>query len=175
MELLKLDNEVQAFPTPACSEIPEFKEVIEKEDNPAVHLAYIYHMNSKDSPYVNYSSRMREEEVKSDLYGDKNREPPEHVKKAEEKYVDLTTTPEQRLLESAIDTIYKYIDYFDDIDPTERDDNNKPVYKMKDVTRVMEKLPGVVDTLEDLRDRVDKGEGSSGEIRGDVELTEYNK
>lgn len=177
MKLLKLSEsgKVSAYPHPAATEIPEFKNLIDKADKPERVLAYIFHMHNTDSPYTNFGSEQKEKRIKEDLFGDEDWSEPEYVKKASEKYVELIKSPEERLLESAIDQVYEYRKYFNAVDATETDENGKLKWKMKDVTRVMEKLPGVVDTLEDLRDRVEKGEDSQGNIRGGVEPSKYNK
>jgi len=173
--LLNIDGTIKAFPNPEATQIGEFETLIEEADKPERVLAYIYHMESNESAYINYSSEMKPKEIKKDLFGDEEWEEPDYVREARQKYIELTKTPEQRLLEKAVDSVYKLIDYLDEFDPTERDENNKLVWKTKDYIRNMEKLSGVVDSLEDLRERVDKGEGSKGDIRGGVELTEYNK
>jgi len=173
--LLDIDGTIKAFPKPEVTQISEFETLIEEADKPERVLAYIYHMENNESAYVNYSSEMKPREIKSDLFGDEEWEEPNYVREAREKYIQLTKTPEQKLLEKAVDSIYKLMDYLDEFNPTERDKNGKLVWKTKDYIRNMEKLSGVVDSLEDLRERVDKGEGSKGDIRGGVELTEYNK
>jgi len=174
-KLLRLENPVKATPHPATTQIKEFKNMLDEVENPVRHLAYIYHMNNPDSSYSGYNDKVREEEVKNDLYGDREYEIPEVVKTAEEKYVELTTTPEERLLRSAVNSIYSLIDYLDEFDPTERDKNDKLVWSTKDYIRNMEKLSSVVETVKDLREKVEKGEKAQGDVRGGVDLTEYNK
>lgn len=174
-QLLKLDNEVQAYPHPAATKIPEFKAVIEECDNAEVMLAYIYHKNHPESPYANYKEDLRLEKVKDDLLDDKNADIPDVVQAADEKYTELTKTPEQKLLEKAVNSIYSLMDYLDAFDPTEKDDNGKLMWSTKDYIRNMEKLNGVVDSVKDLREKVKEGQGTGGDIRGGVELNEYNK
>lgn len=175
MNLLKMDNEVQAQPHPAVTEIPEFKSVIEEFDNAQVMLAYIYLKNDPKSPYRNYDEELKKEKVKEDLFDDEEYEVPETVKKAEEKFIELSTTPEQRMLQKATNSIFSLMDYLDEFDPTETDKNGKLKWSTKDYIRNMEKLPSVVETLRDLREKVDEGEETAGDIRGGVELTKWNK
>lgn len=171
--LLELTDTVKAKPRPEVTEIPEFKELIEEVDKPQRYLAYIHHIHSPNSAYKNYADR--EDKVKEELFGDEDWDIPEVVQEAEEKYKDLCETPEQKLLEKAVKSVYKFMDYLEAFDPTERDENGKLVWKTKDYIRNMEKLSGVVDSLEDLRERVNKGEGSEGDIRGGVKLNQWNR
>lgn len=173
--LLRLENIVKAVPHPATTQIEEFERLLEETENPVRHLAYIYHMYNPESDYSGYSDDLREEEVKNDLYGDKDWEPGDVVLEAERKYQEITETPEQKLLRKAVNSVYKLMDYLDEFDPTERDENGKLVWKTKDYIRNMEKLNSVVDSLEELRERVNKGEDAGGDIRGGVELNEFNK
>jgi len=173
--LLKLDNEIQAQPHPAALQIPEFKSLVDECDNPRVMLGYIYHIHNPESPYSNYEEGMRKEEVKNDLLGDEEADIPDVVKEAEQKYVELTRTPEQKLLDKAVNSIYSLMDYLDAFDPTETDENGKLVWSTKDYIRNMEKLNSVVDSVRDLRDKVEEGEGTGGDIRGGVELSKWNK
>jgi len=177
MKLLKVQegNTVVGEIHPAASKIKEFEDVIEHEDKPERIFAYLFHMYNVDSSYANYGSDMKAEQIKKDLFGDPDWEANEVIQKAEKKYEEMTTTPEQKMLEKATDTIYKLIDYFDEYDPKERDDKGKPLWSTKDLIRNFEKLGGVVDTLEDLRERVDKQEGASGDVRGGVPLNKFNK
>lgn len=178
MKLLKIkksEKSVVADPHPAITEVAEFKDLLEEKDKPRRYLAYIYHMENIESPYTEYGDEKREKEVKYDLFGDENKQMDEIVEKCREKYRELTKTAEEELLESAINNIYSYIKYFNNVDPLETDDNGKLKWKMKDVTRVMEKLPSIVKSLEDLREQVAKGEDTAGEVRGGVEITEFNK
>lgn len=178
MSLLKLaskENVVSATPDPHALEINEFKKVYEEEDKPERIFAYIYNRHNPDSNYFNHSENMREKELKKDLFGDENYTLSDAAKEAEQKYIEITRTPEQKLLEKAVNSVYKLIDYLDAFDPTERDDKGRLMWSTKDYIKNMEKLGGVVDSLEDLRDRVRKGEEAQGKTIGGVKRTKYNK
>ena len=178
MKLLNLastENVVSATPDPHALLIKEFKQVNDKEDKPERIFAYIYHMHNNDSNYANYNSKMREQEIKEDLFGDVKYKLSDIAKEAEDKYIELTTTPEKKLLDSAINTVYKLIDYFEAFEPTERDDRGKLVWNTKDLIKNMGSLKDVVNSLEDLRERVEKGEGQKGKVRGGTTLNKYNR
>lgn len=178
MKLLKLaseENVVSAYPDPHCLQITEFNNLYEQSDKPERLFAYIYNMHDIDSNYLGYNKDERANRIKEDLFGDPNYELSEIAKEAEEKYIELTTSPQQRLLESAISNIYKLIDYFEEFNPTERDDRGKLVWSTKDLIKNMKDLDGVVESLEDLKERVEKGEKQKGKIRGDVQTTKWNR
>lgn len=174
-KLLKLDSEVQAFPHPAATQIDEFSDLIDECDNPEVMLAYIWHKHSPESPYANHKGSERKRQVKKQILGDEDFDIPEVVEKAEDKYVELTETPEQKLLNKAVDSVYKLAEYLEAFDPTETDGNGKLKWSTKDYMRNMEKLPSVVETVKDLREKVQEGQSTKGDIRGGITLNEYNK
>jgi len=178
MKLLNIDsneNKVSAYPDPHALNIKEFKNINEQCDKPERMLAYIYHMYSSESPYAEMSPEAKEQEIKKDLFGDVNRKIPKVVQKGEKKYQTLTTTPEQKLLEKAVKSVYKLMDYLDNFDPIERNADGKLVWSTKDYIRNMEKLGGVVDSLDELRERVKKKDKQKGEVRGDVKINKYNR
>lgn len=173
--LLQIDDTIKGFPKPEVAEIKEFSNLIDKADKPERLLAYIYHMESVDSSYVKYKNQQRDKKVKKDLFGDKEWKEPEYVTEAREKYIELSKSPEELLLEDAIESIHTLRDWLQEFDPTERDENGKLVWKVKDYMRSMEKMPGLIDSLDDLRERVQKGEDSEGDIRGGVKLNQFNR
>ena len=55
------------------------------------------------------------------------------------------------MLSAAQGTVDKFVDYFDHIDPEERDDNTgKPIYKVKDIMAEISSLSKVYDELKTL-------------------------
>jgi len=173
--LLQIDDTIKAFPKPEVVEIKEFKTLIDEADKPERLLAYIYHMESVNSSYTGFVDQERTRQVKSDLFGDEDWKEPDYVTDARKKYIELSKSVEERTLEDAIESVHSLRKWLRDFDPTERDENGNLVWKVKDYMRSMEKMPGLIDTLDDLRERVQKGEDSEGDIRGGVKLNEFNK
>lgn len=72
-----------------------------------------------------------------------------------------------RMLRAAQETVNKFIEYFNDVDPLERDAvTNKPVYKAKDIMAELSNLGKVHDELVDLEGRVKKELTEQSSIRG---------
>ena len=72
-----------------------------------------------------------------------------------------------RLLQAANDMVDKFIDYFKNEDPLERDETtNKPIYKVKDIQAEMKNLIDVHETMIQLENQVKKQIESQSTIRG---------
>ncbi len=75
-----------------------------------------------------------------------------------------------RLLQAAQDTVDKFIDYFHNIDPEERDvQTGKPIYKVKDIIAEISSLSKVHDELKTLESMVKKEIGEASSLRGGYE------
>lgn len=72
-----------------------------------------------------------------------------------------------KMLRAAQETVNKFIEYFTEVDPLERDDQTgKPVYKVKDIMGELTQLGKVHDELKDLENRVKKETAEQSTIRG---------
>ena len=61
----------------------------------------------------------------------------------------------------------KFIDYFDAVDPQERDDQSgKPIWKVKDMQSELANLPKVLDELKEVEQRVKKEMEEQSQLRG---------
>lgn len=73
-------------------------------------------------------------------------------------------------IKTAYKTLEKAKISLDNIDFEERDENNKPIWKVKDVFADIGAIAKIMDTLNDLEDRYKKDQVSSGaKYRGDEE------
>jgi hypothetical protein len=81
-----------------------------------------------------------------------------------------------RLIKAAQDTVDKITDYFDVIiDLNERDPNNKPVFKVKDVMSELKSVSDVVEQLKTLEILYKKEqEVESNGLMGDVQLGAFD-
>ena len=71
-----------------------------------------------------------------------------------------------RLLQAANDMVDKFIDYFHNADPMERDEQTgKPIYKVKDIQAEMKNLVEVHDTMVQLENQVKKQIEGQSSIR----------
>ena len=72
-----------------------------------------------------------------------------------------------RLLHSANSMVDKFIDYFENADPMERDEQTgKPIYKVKDIQAEMKNLIDVHETMVELQKHVKKQLSEKSSIRG---------
>jgi hypothetical protein len=180
IEVLQLEDDVRAYPHPACRDIEEFRVLIERDDTDhsreaARELAYVYHMCDPKSPYADQERNLRKEQVGADLFGDKEYSPEEEVEAAMDKYRALNITESMQLLESARESVHSLREYFEQADFTQRDDNGKLVWKPKDMVRNLEKLGDVVESLKTLKEEVEKEQHSQGDNRGGVKTNKYSK
>ena len=72
-----------------------------------------------------------------------------------------------RLLHSANSMVDKFIDYYENADPMERDEQTgKPIYKVKDIQAEMKNLIDVHETMVELENQVKKQLSEKSSIRG---------
>ena len=61
----------------------------------------------------------------------------------------------------------KFIDYFNNIDPEERDvQTGKPIWKVKDIQTELQNLPKVLDELKQVEQQVKKEMEEQSQLRG---------
>ena len=71
-----------------------------------------------------------------------------------------------KVLQAAQNTVDKFIDYFNNIDPEERDpQTGKPIYKVKDIMAEISSLDKVLEELKTLTDQVKKDISAKSKIR----------
>lgn len=116
MDIFELKDNQVIIKTAALT-IPEFKKIWDGDKSKAKNeafkeFAYIYHCVNYNSPYSNFPEDKKEESIINDIINDKKWKPSKETKEAKEKYIAITQTSKQRLLESAkykIDEIAKYL------------------------------------------------------------------
>ena len=162
-----VDN--KAIPSSYTLMIKEFKCLTGEE------LAFVYFMIDHKSPFAVYEWKQRLDEVKTSIFGEKNKfKPSSKVLSACDKYEKLLETSAVRLLKAAKESIVKLEKYFRDIDLTVLDDNGKPIYHAKDLINNLEKMGRVVDGLTRLEDIVRKEEQAANTNRGGIEVNKYS-
>ena len=74
------------------------------------------------------------------------------------------------MFQAAHNTVIKFIDYFNSIDPQERDPvTGKPIFKVKDIMQEVKGLAEVNDNLKALELQVKKEQSGDGDdVLGDV-------
>ena len=160
IELLILDDDLKAYPNPNVSVIPEFAAILDRGRAVAVkQFAYIFHIEDHSSPYANgyVDAYDRQKAVAKAIFSQDNYTPDATIKKAMEKYRELTKTPMVLLLESANIAILKLRDYFNDLDFTDLDEKSgRMVNDPKKVSDTIKGLGGLVESVRKLEDEVAK-------------------
>ena len=84
------------------------------------------------------------------------------------KYRDLQESMRSiKILHSSQRMVDKFIDYFDTLDPTERDENTgKPMWKVKDIQTEISNIPKVLDELKTVEEMVKKDMQEQSKLRG---------
>lgn len=194
MQLLKLESNLRAYPAPEIAEIEEFRALIRRDrgspgdsqgrskQRAARELAYIYHLNSHDSPYANYAPDIRREHIVRDLFPlDWNWSPDEILEAAEAKYRELTKTHLIRLLDAANLAVIKLTQYFENVSfEPQRIERDGQVFfeeadKAKEVIGNLGNMPKVIASLRTLREEVEREQSESARLKGGVKLNKYNE
>lgn len=72
-----------------------------------------------------------------------------------------------KLLRSSQEMVNKFIDYFHNVDPQERDEmTGKPIWKVKDIQAELTNLPKVIDELKQVEGYVKKEMAEDSKLRG---------
>lgn len=138
-------------------------------------ISYVFHMSDFKSSYASYPENVRREKITAELFKDKKWKPSKLVEEAIVKYRELSITPTMGLVEDAYCLIDKLRTYFRDVDFSETDEQGKPKYSAKDALSNLGNLGKVVDTVNSLKEKVDKEITSKTTVRGQKTLTSYSE
>lgn len=134
-------------------------------------FTYIYLAIDWLSPYTDFLNQEKHQLALKDskLTVDEYNDP--IFRAACRKYKEIQeSTRSIRLLQAAQDTIDKFIDYFHNIDPEERDvQTGKPIFKVKDIMAEVSSLSKVLDELRTLEGMVKKEIAEASSLRGGYE------
>ena len=93
-------------------------------------------------------------------------EPDALVKEAMDLYRYLTQTTASLLLEDTRKAIENLRDLLRDIDLTEKDDKNKPIYTLNSVTSAIKQIPGLTKELLEAEQAMNKDIDDNSRMRG---------
>lgn len=131
-------------------------------------FTYIWLALDWQSVYSNYSEQERHQEALKDsgLSEEEFNDP--NFRAACRKYRALQESNRTiRMLHAAQKTVDKFTDYFENIDPQERDEQTgKPIYKVKDIMAEISQLSKVNDELKILEGQVKKEMAEASQLRG---------
>lgn len=150
-----------------CKEDPNGTQLLRMQRE----LTYIYLMLSWKSPYADYPEADRHKDVMEDagLTEEEFNDP--IFRAACRKYRELQESSiPVKLYNSAKNTIYNMIDYFNSVDPMERDVvTGKPIYKVKDIMAEIGNISDMLEQYKALELQVKKEmTGGQEEVLGDA-------
>lgn len=131
-------------------------------------FTYIWLALDWKSPYSDYSEQERHQEALNDSGITEEEFNNPEFRAACRKYRSLQESNRSiKLLKAAQNTVDKFIDYFNNVDPEERDPmTGKPVFKVKDLIAEITNLSKVNDELNTLENMVKKELQEASIIRG---------
>lgn len=153
-----LDNERNK-----CKEDPEGKYKLRAFRE----FKYIQLAINWQSPYADYAEQERHREAIKDANLTESEWNNPEFRAACRKYRDLQESNRSiKMLQAAQNTVDKFVDYFNNIDPEERDEQTgKPIYKVKDIMAELSSLHKVHEELEILTNAVKKEMSETTAIR----------
>lgn len=177
MRLLNLEDDIRAYPAPEAMEIEVFRAVRDaaKDRTQAVKwFSYIFHMCDVNSPYFKDDEEIRHEILSKDLFNQENWDVPSVVDAAMDRYVEIHETASIRLLRSSMKSVRNLQKYFEEADPTVRDNNGRVVWKAKDIVSNLSKVGDVIEGISDLQEIVEKEQMRQGDNRAGVKTNRYS-
>lgn len=178
-----LDNKIE-LNTPEILLIKEFAELINPKRNICKQdktgkkalrafreFTYIYLAICWKSPYSDYSEQERHQEALKDANMTEEEFNNPEFRAACRKFRELQESNRSiRMLQAAQNTVDNFIEYFNNVvDLAERDNNNKPVFKTKDIISEISSLSKVSEELSILEGQVKKELMETTNIRGGAE------
>ena len=170
MELLSLDNQANLVFNPIILAFPPFYEFYRKDRSANHHemlkiLLYVYLTTDYKSNFImlDEESRHKEALAASDVKPEfaKSKE----VKQLQEFYAKTQENDGIRLYKSARKAVDKLATFMETVDLTELDDNGKLINKPETLIGAIQKMGGMIESLNLLKNQIEK-EQSSSKIRG---------
>ncbi len=159
--------------TPQGLLIPEFKVLWDRDKNRNKEkalrdLSYVYFITDYKSPYAVSapSDDVLSSMVAMDFMKKKKYNPDKEIEAAIKKYKELQFTPSMNLLTASIKTINNLTIYLENVDLQERDKSGKPIYKPSDVTNSLAKIGTIIESLNKVKDQVERETIKIGALRG---------
>jgi hypothetical protein len=170
-------------PNPETLLIPEFKKIWDRDESKDKHIAmmefaYIEFMTSykKSNPYKDYPKDIKEETIIKEVITEKNWTPDAAVKAAMDKIVEIQQEGSitYRYWMSNKEAAEKLIIFFETFDMDERTDKNIPIYKPRDITSALKDARTTLETITDLKKRVEEELFESTKVRGNKEISPFS-
>lgn len=163
--------------------ISEFKYIWERDTSEdksvaMMEFAYIEFMTSfaKSNPYRDYPEETKEETIFKEIIKDKDWKPDEYVKAAMDRIVEFQQEGSitYRYWRSNKDAVEKLIGFFENFDINERNDKGVPIYKPRDITSALKDARSTLETIIDLKKKVEEELFESAKTRGNKEISPFS-
>lgn len=131
-------------------------------------LTYIWLAIDWNSLYKDYSNKERHEEALKDAALTEQEWNDPTFRTACRKYKELQDNIRSiKMLKAAQRATDRFTDYFNNIDPQERDEQTgKPIYKVKDIQTELTNIPALLTSLQELEQQVKKELTEQSKIQG---------
>jgi hypothetical protein len=175
--------------SPYMLQVSEFKELVRRDKGmkgdstgrykkrARAELAYIWLMYNPKSPFLeSYDDEsMRHTEVVNSLDLPDNWKVDDTVKNAIDKYQNLVEDSLTKLWESAKGGLNKLKTFLDNADLSQRDENGRPVYSVKEFRETINQIPKLAESIDNLEKKIRERESKEGQNYGGVQDTEFNE
>jgi len=167
MNLFQMDNHKVVIQPEAYTLIP-FAKIWDRDKSKdkstaAAELAFVYYMCDYKSDFDQIVDKEdRASEIAKYLKLPKNFEPDKDIFNAMEFYNQRQKTVTMFLLEDVYSSIDKLRVYFREVDLMEYDKNGKPVHDVMKLTRSIESVAKIVDSLRILEEKVKREKDETG-------------
>lgn len=129
-------------------------------------FTYIWFIHSYNSPYREYDEKERRVEALQTAGLSEVYEFSTEFRLAEKKYLSLIETRVLKLIKASEKAVDKIRAYLEDVDLTERSENNALVNKPSDIIKIINDLDSVADGLDKLANRQKKEKQEFASTRG---------
>ena len=162
MELFTtIDNRLDILPE--VLEIKEIKDIWDRDTDKLklrakAELLYVYNMCSYKSVYRDYSDDKKEEYVIKAYIGSSDWKPDSKIIAACNYFKEhqYNSSASLQFLESAKSAAEKLMEYFNNINFSQKDARGNPIYKIGEVTKALADSGKILQGIETLRDKEEK-------------------
>lgn len=171
MKLIEYDGE-QLKVTDEAFHVRGIRELFEsdkskKHEKFMRQLAYLWFMVDPRSPYQYLTDKdTRSAEIKKQEGFESDWEPSEQLQTAMNDYASLTVTTQSLLLQSMRKGIDNLRAFFESVDLTAVDRNQKPIYQVASVTTALKQVPELAKALADAEKSLAKDFAEESMMRG---------
>lgn len=160
--------------------IPEFEVIYTRDSTPNKEVArqelmFIYFMSDYKSIYNEYLSEDKEPSIIRDFIKIPNWRPDEKVRVAIDRYLRDRETFSLKFLKSNIKTCEKLMLFLDQVNLHDCDTHGKPLYKPNDIAMTLERTAKILDSLNKLRETVEKEMKGSNKVRANREISDRER